>query len=156
MKYKLLKITIIIIAILLLIISLIFTKPKLMGYLIVYDGYTNYNNKIISTYDEYKSFLDYLNGMNHHFRKNTIFLKRYNKFYFEKKSLAVVNVSLSSGMHSVKGVNKEINGDTLICNVLIDYGNYSVVTADMSGALILVEANKDTSKIEVNKKSYSK
>ena len=47
MKYKLLKITIIIIAILLLIISLIFTKPKLMGYLIVYDGYTNYNNKIM-------------------------------------------------------------------------------------------------------------
>lgn len=59
-------------------------------------------------------------------------------------------------MYKVKSASKEIKGDTLICDVFVDYGNQSVVTADMAGALILIETNKNTSKIEINEKAYSK
>lgn len=127
-------------------------KAYRVGYLS--DVETRNIDKVISKYDD---FLEYFNTYtNHRYdgEGNVVssscdeILKKYDKKFFEDKSLAVKYLVMSSGSNTVKEVYGTVSGDKVIIRYLIDYPE--VGTADMNGFFIIIEVPKKVEKIGLN------
>lgn len=123
-----------------------------VGYLS--DVETRNIDKVISKYDD---FLEYFNTYtNHRYdgEGNVVssscdeILKKYDKEYFEDKSLAVKYLVMSSGSNTIKEVYGLVSGDKVKIRYLVDYPE--VGTMDMNGFFLIIEVPKNVKKIDLN------
>ena len=99
------KVLVIIVALVVIVIAIIievFFKAKNessndVDYEIIKDGYSSYESKIISNYQEYMEFVDYIDLPKN---MNDFYSNKYNKKYFNNKSLAIINIVTGSSMNS--------------------------------------------------------
>ena len=99
-------------------------------------GYLSISDSLII--DDYDDFVKYFNNNSN---------SRYNKYdrkYFNKKSLGVIYVSVPGGNDTVIVNNISIINDVLSINYYVKDNSY---TEDMSGYYIVVEINKDVKRI---------
>ena len=123
-----------------------------LSYTIIKNGYDSYESKIITNYQDYLDFVDYIDSYNESYGKVYDFdSKKYDKEYFNKKSIAILNIITGTGMNKLKSIDLSVNGNTLSCNANIDYTSSQVVTTDINGKVILVEIDKSIKKFEINK-----
>ena len=150
---KNLKIIVIILMIVVLTgIILLFIFKKDINYRVIRDGYPDYTSKIISNYQEYIEFVNYIDSENRTYGKLYDFnAKKYNEQYFKTKSLAIINIITGSGMNKLKSINFSISDNTLICTVDIKRPKYGVVTDDMNGKLLLVEIDKSVTNFKIER-----
>lgn len=138
-KVKIILAIIIIIILFALVIWLIQQKNK--GYIIIGNGYSSYESKIISNYTEYVEFVNYMDSQNkaygkvHDFNSN-----KYNEKYFDSKSLAIINIVIGNGSNVYKNIDISIESNTLICKTKIKQGKG--ITDDINGKMILIEIDK--------------
>lgn len=131
----------IIILIVLLGVVIFFVRRTDSDYTIIENGYSNYESKIISNYQEYQEFANYIDKENEAYGKIYNFnSNKYDENYFNNKSLAILNIIIGNGSNKLKNIDISIIGDTLVCKANIDYGNG--ITDDINGKLILVEIDK--------------
>lgn len=148
-KKIVLFLTISLIAILIVVISISTHKLR---YQVIKDGYDSYQSRIISNYQEYWDFIKHIDSENRAYGNVFSFNPNsYNEQYFNKKSLAILNIVTGSGMNKLNSIDIFVSGDTLVCNANIDYAKSSIVTADMHGKVILVEINKSIKNFKINK-----
>ncbi len=123
-----------------------------LSYTIIENGYDSYESKIISNYQDYLDFVDYIDSYNKSYGKGyDLDSKKYDKEYFNKKSIAILNIITGTGMNKLKSIDLSVNGNTLICNANIDYTSSKFVTDDIDGKVILVEIDKSIKKLKINK-----
>lgn len=148
---KRLKITLLIIGILILTIVILFmTLKNNTGYKIITNSYTNYESKIISDYQEYLSFVDFVDSENKNYGKKYKFNpNKYNEEYFITKSLAIINVVTGTGMNKIKNINISFKDTKLICGVEMNFTTSQITTNDIKGKLILVEIDKSITEFEI-------
>ena len=123
-----------------------------LKYEIIKDGYCDYKSKIISTYQEYLELVDYFTTKNSHY--GTIYnfdSNKYNKYFFEKNSLAIINIVTGSSMNELRNLDLSIQNNILVCDVDIGYANTQFVTADITGKLLLVEIDKSVTNLKIQK-----
>lgn len=95
-------------------------------------------NKIISNYEDYTKFVSYTNAVNK--AHDEIFKydsSKYNKEFFETKSLAVISIH---DISSLDTINLSIDNDTLIYNVLSEFKMKEIQN---QSRIILVEIDKN-------------
>lgn len=150
---KKVKVTLIIIAFVILIGVVICFIPKNDdGYVIIKNGYSSYESRIISNYQEYIEFVDYIDSQNkaygevYNFNSN-----KYNEEYFDNKSLAIINIVTGSGMNKLNNIEISIIGNLLICKADINYATGGSVTADINGKLLLIEIDKSVTEFKIEK-----
>ncbi len=115
-----------------------------INYKVIDSGYiSNFSNLIISNINDYNKFVSYFKGT-----KLDIDNSKYDKGYFKKKSLCVINISLGSSAYDITNVKTSISKDTLMVSFLINRPD-GMVTTDMSSKLILVDVSKEITKIKV-------
>ena len=149
-KKKAISLAIIITIVLVLLV--IYKSVHGLRYIIIKNGYDSYESKIIANYQEYLEFVDYVGFDNKAYGKVYKFNpNKYNEKYFNKKSLAILNIVTGTGMNKLKSINISVSGDTLICNAYIDYTKSQIVTDDINGKLILVEIDKSIKNFIINK-----
>lgn len=111
---KNLKLIVIILLIVILtgVIKWLITKKNL-EYSIIKDGYSSYKSKIISNYQEYIEFVDYIDSQNKAYGKVFKFnSNKYNEQYFKTKSIAIINIITGSGMNKLKSIDFSISNNT--------------------------------------------
>lgn len=139
------KIILIIAILAILIGTIIWLIPKKnINYVIIYDGYVDYESQIISNYQDFIEFINYM-GLRGHIRETDIEnlnINKYNKQYFKNKSLAIVNIYTGSSMDKFERAEISIIGNILFCKSCINYTNEMLVTTDINSKLLLVETNK--------------
>ena len=148
-KKIVLFLTISLIVILIVVISISTHKLR---YQVIKNGYDSYQSRIISNYQEYWDFIKHIDSENRAY--GTVFSfnpNSYNEQYFNKKSLAILNIVTGSGMNKLNSIDIFVSGDTLVCNANIDYSTGSMLTADMNGKVILFEINKSIKNFKINK-----
>ena len=150
MNNRNLKITLVVIALLVItIVAIWFIPQKNIDYVIIENGYSSYDSKIISNYQEYLEFIDYIDSQYKSYGKNNKFdFNKYNKEYFDNKSLAIINIVTGSSMNKLKNIDISVIGNLLICDVDIKYAN-GIVSTDINGKLLLVEINKSVTKLKI-------
>ena len=121
-----------------------------VSYYMIHDGYDEIDSKIISSYEEYKEFEKYMDEENKKYSGNYN-AKKYNRKYFDTKSLAVINIVTGTGMNRYNGVEFYTEANKLICNADIKYTKSSIVTADINGKVFLVEIDKNITDFIINK-----
>lgn len=140
----------IIILIVLLGVVIFFVRRTDSDYTIIENGYSNYESKIISNYQEYQEFANYIDKENEAYGKIYNFnSNKYDENYFNNKSLAILNIIIGNGSNKLKNIDISIIGDTLVCKANIDYGNG--ITDDINGKLILVEIDKSVTDFRIEK-----
>ena len=152
MNKKIAIILAIIITIILGMVILLVTNKSTHGlrYKIIKNGYDSYNSKIISNYQEYLDFVDYIDSENKAYGKVYDFnSNKYNEKYFNTKSLAILNIVTGTGMNKLNSIDMSVSGDTLICNANIDYTKSQIVTSDIHGKVILVEIDKSIKNFKI-------
>jgi len=149
---KNLKIILIIIILVVLAVVIIWFIPKNdVGYVVIKDGYSSYESQIISNYQEYIEFVDYIDSQNKAYGKVYDFnSNKYNKGYFDNKSLAIINIVTGSGMNKLNSIDISIMGNLLVCKADINYAT-GVVTADINGKLLLIEIDKSVTEFKIEK-----
>lgn len=149
---KRVKMILIIIGIIILVGILMYIIPKKnVSYEVIKDGYSSYESQIISDYQQYLSFTNYINSQNKAYGKVYNFdANKYNEKYFNTGSLAIINIVTGSGMNKLKNINISINGNRLVCTANIEYAK-GAVTDDINGKLILIEVDKTVTEFEINK-----
>lgn len=150
MNNRNLKITLVVIALLVItIVAIWFIPQKNIDYVIIENGYSSYDSKIISNYQEYLEFIDYIDSQDKAYGENNKFdFNKYNKEYFDNKSLAIINIVTGSSMNKLKNIDISVIGNLLICDVDIKYAN-GIVSTDINGKLLLVEINKSVTKLKI-------
>lgn len=150
-KKLILIIAIVVIIVILLSAILIIRSNSDINYYLIKDGYGDIKSKILSSYEDYKDFVEYINSENEAYGMVYKFdSTKYDSKYFASKSLAIINVVIGSSMNKFKGIDFSIRFDKLICKPDIKYSKSSVVTADITGKVYLVEINKDVTNFEIN------
>ncbi len=104
---KRVKMILIIIGIIILVEILMYIIPKKnASYEVIKDGYSSYESQIISDYQQYLSFTNYINSQNKAYGKVYNFdANKYNEKYFNTGSLAIINIVTGSGMNKLKNIN---------------------------------------------------
>ena len=141
MGKKFIIIILIIIICIAILAGVIFIKNSNTGiksYLIK-DEYDSIDSEIISTYEEYQEFVEYINQSNgYNFNSN-----RYDSGYFNSKSLAIINI-----IGEIKDIEFFTESNKLICNVELEYK-----VNDMArGHVYLVEIDKDIIDFNINRR----
>lgn len=127
-------------------------KNNEIEYKIIKNGYSSYESQIISSYEQYLTFANYIDSQNKSYGKVYDFnTNEYNKKYFATKSIAILNIITGTGMNKLRNIDISINNNVLICDVDIEYTNSQVVTADINGKVILVEIDKSIEEFKINK-----
>ena len=149
---KNLKIILIIIVLVVLSGVIIWFMPKKdVDYVIIEDGYSDYKSKIISNYQEYMEFVDYIDSQNKAYGKLYYFdSNKYNDGYFDNKSLAIINIVTGSGMNKLNNIDISIMGNVLVCKPDINYAK-GLSTADINGKLLLIEIDKSVTEFKIEK-----
>lgn len=144
------KIIIVIMAFLIILLGAIWLIPKSNNsYTIIKNGYSSYDSKIISNYQEYQEFANYIKNQNVAYGKVYDFnSNKYNKQYFNNKSLAIINIVTGSGSNILRNIDITIAGNTLVCKANIDYGK-GIPTDDINGKLILIEIDKSITNFKI-------
>lgn len=150
MSKKLKIALLIIILIVLLGIVMFFVRRIDTDYTIIENGYFSYESKIISNYQEYQEFVNYIDKENEAYGKVYNFnSNKYNENYFNNNSLAIINIITGNGSNKLKNIDISITGNTLVCKANIEYGNG--ITDDINGKLILVEIDKSVIDFRIEK-----
>ena len=140
---KSLKIILIIVIFIILTGVIIWFIPKKdVGYVVIKDGYSDYESKIISNYQEYMESVNDINLKN--FNSN-----KYNEEYFQNKSLAIINIITGNSTTKLKNIDLSIVGNILICKV--DITPAASPIDDITGKLILVEIDKSVTNLKIKK-----
>lgn len=140
----------IIIFIFLLGVVIFFVRRTDTDYTIIKNGYSSYESKIISSYQEYQEFANYIDKENEAYGKVYNFnSNKYNENYFNNNSLAIINIVTGNGSNKLKNIDISIIGDTLVCKANIEYGDG--ITDDINGKLILVEIDKSVIDFRIEK-----
>lgn len=151
-KVKIILSIIILIVLLGVVIFFVRRTDTNTDYTIINNGYSSYESKIISNYQEYQEFVDYIDSQNkaygtvYHFNSS-----KYNEEYFDNKSLAIINIVTGSGMNKLNNIDISIIDNLLICKADINYATGGVVTDDINGKLILVEIDKSVTEFRIEK-----
>lgn len=121
-------------------------------YEVISDGYSDYESKIISDYQQYLELVKYIDSYNNAYGNVFNFdSNKYNEQYFDTKSLAILSIATGTSMNKLKSIDISIRGNTLICNADIDYTESDIITMDMCGKVLLVEFDKSVTRFEINK-----
>ncbi len=112
-------------------------------------------SQLITSYKDFEEYCQKYNDYAYDGQGNVIkstgklnsLVEKYDKKYFEKKSLALVYVELSSGSNSVEflGATKDGNCATIMYRIVYPAGG--IGTCDMSGYIVYVEVDKDITNI---------
>lgn len=149
---KNLKIILIVIVLVVLVgIAIWFISKNDVDYIIIKDGYSSYKSKIISNYQEYIEFVDYIDSQNKAYGNEYNFnSNKYNERYFDNKSLAIINIITGSGMDKLNNIDISITGNLLVCKADINYAT-GIVTDDINGKLLLIEIDKSVTEFKIEK-----
>lgn len=140
----------IIILIVLLGVVIFFVRRTDTDYTIIKNGYSSYESKIISNYQEYQEFANYIDKENEAYGKVYNFnSNKYNENYFNNNSLAIINIVTGNSSNKLKNIDISITGDTLVCKANIEYGDG--ITDNINGKLILVEIDKSVIDFRIEK-----
>ena len=121
-------------------------------------GYlSNMRNRtqLITTYKEFEEYCEKYNDYAYDGQGNVIkssgklntLIEKYDKKYFEKNSLALVYVELSSGSDSVQFIAATKDGNSTTILYKIVYPEGGIGTCDMSGYIVYAEVDKDITNI---------
>lgn len=112
-------------------------------------------SQLITSYKDFEEYCEKYNDYAYDGQGNVIkstgklnsLVEKYDKKYFEEKSLALVYVELSSGSDAVEflGATKDGNCATIMYRILYPEGGFG--TCDMSGYIVYVEVDKDITNI---------
>lgn len=112
-------------------------------------------SQLITSFKEFEEYCEKYNDYAYDGQGNVIkstgklnsLVEKYDKKYFEKKSLALVYVELSSGSNSVEflGATKDGNCATIMYRIVYPAGG--IGTCDMSGYIVYAEVDKDITNI---------
>lgn len=103
---------------------------------VIESGYvSDFEDKVISTYDEYMEFCEYAKDEDFNAEYSC-----YNKSYFNKKSLAVLFYSIHPD-DEFNGISSLKLGNTLYVKPEIEYSNSP--TTVISGVVVMIEVNKN-------------
>ena len=120
-----------------------------VDYVIIKDGYSDYKSKIISNYQEYMEFVDYIDSQNKAYENRYDFnSNQYNEGYFDNKSLAIINIVIGSSMNKLNNIDISIMGNLLVCKLDINYAKGPGAT-DINGKLLLIEIDKSVTKFKI-------
>ncbi len=127
-------------------------EPEIdIEYKVIFNGYDDYASGIISNYEEYRDLIEYIDIMNERYGVTyDLNPEDYTEGYFDYGSLALISIVTGSGMNKLKNIDVSIYGNTLVCDVDIDY-NDGTVTDDINGKVLLVEVDKNITNIVINK-----
>lgn len=158
MKKKMLVLIILILILVSVTIIIIINKGKLnnsyieteVNYFSFLSYSYNQKNKIISTFEDCKSFIESNSSSLN--KANLDRFDKYDKKFFETKSLAIVNLVSSNSASSKKIEEIIINGDTLDIKVSQDSetgGTGGIGLTVMSSTVFVFEVNKNVEKINL-------
>lgn len=112
-------------------------------------------SQLITSYKDFETYCKKYNEYAYDGQGNVIkstgklnsLVEKYDKKFFEEKSLALVYVELSSGSDAVEfiGATKDGNSVTVLYRILYPAGG--IGTCDMSGYIVYVEVDKDITNI---------
>ena len=112
-------------------------------------------SQIIADYKEFESFCESYNRYAYNGQgevmketgKLNALVEKYDKKFFEEKSLAIVYVELGSGSNKVEfnGATRDGNSVTILYKIVYPEGG--IGTADMSGYIVFAEVDKDITNI---------
>lgn len=145
------KILLVIILLVVLVGAIILIIPKNnIKYIVIKDGYSDYESKIISNYQEYIEFVNYINLQNKNYGKVYNFnSEKYDEKYFDNKSLAIINIIIGNSSNSLKNIDISVIDNILVCKANIESGNG--ITDNINGKLILVEIDKSVTEFKIEK-----
>lgn len=150
MSKKVKIILLIIILFVLLGVVIFFVKRTDTDYTIIKNSYSSYESKIISNYQEYQEFANYIDKENEAYGKVYNFnSNKYNENYFNNNSLAILNIITGNSSNKLKNIDISIIDNTLVCKANIEYGDG--ITNDINGKLILVEIDKSVIDFRIEK-----
>ena len=148
-KAKNYKVLIILLIVIVIIGLVYFIYLSTKNYKIIDSRYiSDFDNMIISNINDYNQFMSDSNEWNKEY-KQKISSNKYNERYFEDKSLALVFIPTGNSSNTFNGVDIATDDNILIIRPNIDYGNG--VTDDINGKLILVEIDKNITKIDIQR-----
>ena len=146
-KAKNYKVIIIMFAIIITIGLVYFIYTTSKNYKIIYSGYiSDFDNMIISNFNDYNEFMADSNEINAKY-KQKISSTKYNKKYFENKSLALIFIAIGNSSNILNKV--DISTDGNILTIIPNTDDKNTPRDDITGKLILVEIDKNISKIEL-------
>ena len=147
---KKLKIILIITVLVVLVGVIIWFVPKKdIDYVVIKDGYSSYESKIISNYTEYIEFVNYTDLENKTYGKVYDFdSNKYDEKYFDNKSLAIINIITGSSMNKLNNIAISVKGNSLVCKADIKYAK-GTVTDDINGKLLLIEIDKSVTDFKI-------
>ncbi len=145
------KIILVIILLVVLVGAIILIIPKNnIKYIVIKDRYSDYESKIISNYQEYIEFVNYINLQNKNYGKVYNFnSEKYDEEYFDNKSLAIINIIIGNSSNSLKNIDISVIDNILVCKANIESGNE--ITDNINGKLILVEIDKSVTEFKIEK-----
>ena len=150
MSKKVKIILLIIILFVLLGVVIFFVKRTDTDYTIIKNSYSSYESKIISNYQEYQEFANYIDKENEAYGKVYNFnSNKYNENYFNNNSLAILNIITGNSSNKLKNIDISIIDNTLVCKANIEYGDG--ITNDINGKLILAEIDKSVIDFRIEK-----
>lgn len=150
-KRKIIIIIAIIVICIAILVGVIFVKKSNgdISYYMIHDGYDSIDSKIISSYEEYQDFAEYIDKENNIYGNVFDFnTTRYNNEYFDTKSLAVINIT-GSGTDIYKDVEFHTEFNKLICDADIEHTD--AIEDIMGGKIFLVEIDKNITDFIINK-----
>ena len=119
---------------------------KKINYEIIYHGYTDEETQIISTYKDFKNFI---NNIYSNILKETN-LNKYTDEYFNTKSIAIINISTGSSDNNIDNITLAVKNNQLTCYYDIKYPKSRISSNNMmSGLLLLSEIDKSIQNIEM-------
>lgn len=141
----------VIILLVVLVGAIILIIPKNnIKYIVIKDRYSDYESKIISNYQEYIEFVNYINLQNKNYGKVYNFnSEKYDEEYFDNKSLAIINIIIGNSSNSLKNIDISVIDNILVCKANIESGNE--ITDNINGKLILVEIDKSVTEFKIEK-----
>lgn len=112
-------------------------------------------SQLITSYKDFEKYCEKYNDYAYDGQGNVVkstgklnaLVEKYDKKYFEEKSLALVYVELSSGSDSVEFVAATKDGNSATIMYKIRYPEGGIGTCDMSGYIVYVEVDKDITNI---------
>jgi hypothetical protein len=124
----------------------------------IYSGYLSDmrdRTKVITTYKDFQEYCEKYNTYDYDGYGNVVkssgrlneLVKKYDKKYFEKNSLALVYVELNSGSNCVEFVTATKDGNSTTVMYKIVYPEGGIGTSDMSGYIVYAEVDKDITNI---------
>ena len=110
----------------------------------VISRYSDEENIVISDIKEYEEFIENSNLQEIH-------LDKYDKQFFEGKSLAIAFVDTNSGSNRIIIGDIKVIGNKLNIEYYIQYPESEIGTMDMAGEIIIVEIDKNVNEINLKR-----